>query len=223
MIHRPHGHSAITILRRGVSAATLIPATLMLAACASGGTSAPAGALPQSQPSRSVPESRLPNSCTSRSTKHLYVANFGHNDVLVFCNEYYVKVGRITSGVSEPSDVSLDRNGNLYVANFTTVATGAFRNTRRAISVQRVSPTAPGWKDPKPLLWTLTEMYSRAIKQTTRSTNIRKESIAYSQAVLSGATYQVSRSTRAAMYSFIFPRQRAQYFCGRIQGWPRWV
>ena len=57
--------------------------------------------------------------------KHLYVANFGHNDVLVFCNEYYVKVGRITSGVSEPSDVSLDRNGNLYVANFNNGSNGS--------------------------------------------------------------------------------------------------
>lgn len=107
-----------SILRRGLFAATVIPATLLLAACASGSTSPPPGAmLPQSESAKFLPDSPRPAPCRHNPKKNLYVANAGGNDVLIFCNNDYVQVGEVTKGVSGPSDVSLDQNGNLYIAN----------------------------------------------------------------------------------------------------------
>lgn len=115
-----------TILRRSPSAAALTAAALMLAACSSSGATSPMGpTLPQTQASKLEPNSARSDSCSAKSKKDLYVANFGDNDVLAFCNEQYVQVDAITNGVSGPADVALDQSGNLYVANFNNGSAGS--------------------------------------------------------------------------------------------------
>lgn len=49
--------------------------------------------------------------------RDLYVADDGLGAVLLFKNRHYTPDGTITNGINGPWDVTLDRAGNLYVAN----------------------------------------------------------------------------------------------------------
>lgn len=49
----------------------------------------------------------------------LYVSDFSsNNDIKILTNTSYAEFGSITNGISNPIGLSMDRSGNLYVANF---------------------------------------------------------------------------------------------------------
>jgi DNA-binding beta-propeller fold protein YncE len=50
--------------------------------------------------------------------RELYVTDFGTDGVEVLKNETYAEVGTITSGLDGPDGNTLDRKGNMYVANY---------------------------------------------------------------------------------------------------------
>ena len=74
-------------------------------------------------PSSSVPgsESSALVRGQARGLADLYVADDGHGSILRLKNSDYSPDGTITDGVNGPLDVSLDRSGNLFVANATGV------------------------------------------------------------------------------------------------------
>ncbi len=47
----------------------------------------------------------------------LYVADYGEGQIVLLKNDHYVPDGTINTGINGPFDVTLDRGGNLYVAN----------------------------------------------------------------------------------------------------------
>jgi hypothetical protein len=47
----------------------------------------------------------------------LYVGDLAANDIKILSNTYYREIGVITNGISGPFGESMDRRGNLYVAN----------------------------------------------------------------------------------------------------------
>lgn len=49
--------------------------------------------------------------------KALYVADYNSNTITILTNNRYSKLGTITNGISDPVAESMDRQGNLYVAN----------------------------------------------------------------------------------------------------------
>jgi len=99
-------------MQRFSAATAFAVASIGLLTACSGNSPTPGSFLTAAVARRPAPAT----ACTDKT--QLYVANFGDNDVLVICNETFEQVGEITDGVDRPTDVSLDQNANLYVANF---------------------------------------------------------------------------------------------------------
>lgn len=64
---------------------------------------------------------RNPNASYKRA---LYVADADANDVKIYTNTYYREVGTISNGIQTPVAETMDKRGNLYVANFGTTNHG---------------------------------------------------------------------------------------------------
>lgn len=64
----------------------------------------------------------------------LYVLNSAANTVQIFTNTYYRQLGVITSGISGPKAMTIDRRGNLYVTNQTSSSGNVAEYAPRATS-----------------------------------------------------------------------------------------
>jgi hypothetical protein len=115
-------------LRVFVFAAVAGPA-ILLCACTSGGGSFAAPSSENSSLSRSglanVQAIRRPPAGARPSAhqrklgpKYLYVSDLGANAVEIFANAGFTNAGNITESIDGPDGSWVDKNGNLYVANY---------------------------------------------------------------------------------------------------------
>ncbi len=127
----------------GIGALASAGVIVLLAACSSGGSQGPNGAVPSTSgalhrsplwrsgiaseylgipapEARFVPSSNVsPDRRRRRTPSHLFVDNISPNEVLILKNKTWSEVGTITNGATDPDGNWYDKHG-LYVANFST-------------------------------------------------------------------------------------------------------